>query len=190
MKKVILLLGGARSGKSCFAVEYARNHEGKVLFVATAAPDDEDMRQRIEKHKHSRPSEWQTLEACRDIGSQVEAAAGDAQLIIIDCITMLINNVFSRFDEKSFEHIDETVLEQAARVEMDQLQLVLDKVQASVLIISNEVGYGIVPDNRIGRLYRDLLGKVNQSLAARADEVYLLAAGIPLRIKPQTIPGN
>ena len=106
MKKIILLLGGARSGKSHFAQEYARRNGEKVLFVATATAGDEDMRRRIEKHKKDRPSNWRTLEVVTNIGIQIETNAGDAKLIIIDCITMLVNNIFSRYDEKQFDSIE------------------------------------------------------------------------------------
>ena len=184
MKKVILLLGGARSGKSHFAQEYARRNGGKVLFVATATAGDQDMRSRIAEHKNGRPSNWRTLEATTDIGTQIVANAGDEELIIIDCITMLVNNIFSRHDEKQFDTISDVVLEKEVVAEIEQLQRCLKKVNASFLIISNEVGLGLVPDNRMGRLYRDILGRANQMLAQISDEVYLLAAGIPLRVKP------
>jgi adenosylcobinamide kinase / adenosylcobinamide-phosphate guanylyltransferase len=184
LKKVILLLGGARSGKSHFAQEYARQHGEKVLFVATATAGDEDMRQRIEKHKKDRPSNWRSLEAATDIGKQIEANAGNAQFIVIDCITMLVNNIFNRYNENQFVSIAETVLEKEVVAEIKQLQKCLKKVDASFLIISNEVGLGLVPDNRMGRLYRDILGRANQMLARTADEVYLLVAGIPMMVKP------
>ena len=184
MKKIILLLGGARSGKSRFAQEYARRNGGKVLFVATATAGDEDMRLRIVKHKKDRPPNWLTLEAATEIGIRIEANAGDAELIIIDCITMLVNNIFSRYDEKLFNTISDVMLEKEVITEIEQLQQCLKKVNASFLIISNEVGLGLVPDNRMGRLYRDILGRANQKLAQTADEVFLLAAGIPMRVKP------
>jgi adenosylcobinamide kinase/adenosylcobinamide-phosphate guanylyltransferase len=184
LKKIILLLGGARSGKSHFAQEYASKNGEKVLFVATATAGDKDMRLRIAKHKKDRPSNWRTLEAATEIGIQIEANAGDAELIIIDCITMLVNNIFSRYDERQFDTISNAVLEKAVITEIKQLQKCLKKVDASFLIISNEVGLGLVPDNRMGRLYRDILGRANQMLAQTADEVFLLVAGIPMRVKP------
>jgi adenosylcobinamide kinase/adenosylcobinamide-phosphate guanylyltransferase len=180
----MLLLGGARSGKSHFAQEYARRSGEKVLFVATATAGDEDMRLRIVKHKKDRPSHWRTLEATTNIGTEIEASAGDAELIIIDCITMLVNNIFSRYNEEQFEIISDAVLEKEVITEIKQLQKCLKKVDASFLIISNEVGLGLVSDNRMGRLYRDILGRANQMLAQIADEVFLLVAGIPLRVKP------
>lgn len=184
MKKVMLLLGGARSGKSHFAQEYARRSGEKVLYVATATAGDEDMRRRIEKHQQKRPSHWRTLEVPTDIGTQIETNAGDARLIIIDCITLLVNNIFNRYDEQQFDTIDDAVLEKEVVAEIQQLQKCLKKVNASFLIVSNEVGLGLVPDNRMGRLFRDILGRANQILAQTADEVYLMVAGIPLRIKP------
>lgn len=185
MKKIILVLGGARSGKSNFAREYAQRGGIKnVLFVATATAGDVDMHRRIEKHKHERPSTWRTLEAVTNIGRQIESNAGDAQLVIVDCITLLINNIFNRFDEKQFDTLDDSLLEKELVAELEQFLSCLKKVDASFLVVSNEVGLGLVPDNRMGRLYRDCLGRANQMLAQVSDEVYLLVAGIPLMIKP------
>jgi len=184
LTKIILLLGGARSGKSRFAQEYARRNGENVLFVATATAGDEDMRRRIEKHKKDRPTNWRTMEVVTNIGMQIETNARDAQLIVIDCITMLVNNIFSRYDEKQFDTIDDSVLEKEVVAEIEQLQMCMKKVRASFLVVSNEVGLGLVLDNRMGRLYRDSLGRANQMLAQESDEVYLLVAGIPLRVKP------
>ena len=132
----------------------------------------------------TRPPNWRTLEVTSNIGTQIETNAGDAQVIVIDCITLLVNNIFSRHDEKQFDTIDDAALEKEVVDEIQQLQKCLKKVDASFLIVSNEVGLGLVPDNRMGRLYRDILGRANQMLAQTADEVYLMVAGIPLRIKP------
>jgi adenosylcobinamide kinase / adenosylcobinamide-phosphate guanylyltransferase len=183
-RKIILLLGGARSGKSRFAQEYAHRYGENVLFVATATAGDEDMQRRIEKHKKDRPTDWRTLEVVTSIGSQIEANAGDVCLVVVDCITMLINNIFSRYDEKQFGSIDDSALEKEVVAEIERLQVCMKKLNASFLIVSNEVGLGLVPDNRMGRLYRDFLGRANQMLAQQSDEVYMLVAGIPLRVKP------
>ncbi len=184
MKKIILLLGGARSGKSYYAQELAKTMAQKVLFVATAEAGDEDMRRRIKNHRLARPASWRTLEASTRIGNRIKDEIKDEQLVVIDCITLLVSNIFCRYDEKQFETIEDSILEKEAQFEVDQLLNCLKKVEASFIIISNEVGMGIVPDNRMGRLYRDALGRVNQTLAQNADEVYFLAAGIPLRVKP------
>jgi adenosylcobinamide kinase/adenosylcobinamide-phosphate guanylyltransferase len=183
-KKIILLLGGARSGKSYFAQEEAKKAE-KVLFVATAEALDEDMRLRIEKHKQDRPSNWRTLEASSHIGTQIEDAYDGEDLVIIDCITLLVTNIFCKYDEKQYDTIEDSILEKQVMAEIKELQECLQKINASFIIVSNEVGLGIVPAYRIGRLYRDILGRANQVLAQTADEVYLMVAGIPLRVKPQ-----
>jgi len=185
LRKIILLLGGARSGKSFFAQELAKKKD-RVLFVATAEAGDEDMRQRIEKHKQSRPSAWRTLETTTWVGDHIEAAFDKEALVIIDCITLLVSNIFCRYNETEFASISDEALEKEVMTEIRELQECLVNVSASFIIVSNEVGLGLVPDNRMGRLYRDILGRANQMLAQSADEVYFMAAGIPLRIKPGT----
>jgi adenosylcobinamide kinase / adenosylcobinamide-phosphate guanylyltransferase len=185
LRKIILLLGGARSGKSHYAQELAEQSEQKVLFVATAEAGDEDMRLRIEKHKQNRPAAWRTLEARDRLGSRIEDEIGDKELVLIDCITLLVNNIFCRYDEKQFEDIADSVLEKQVISEMNELRACFKKVKADFIIVSNEVGLGLVPDNRMGRLYRDILGRANQMLAQSSTEVYFMVAGIPLRVKPQ-----
>jgi adenosylcobinamide kinase/adenosylcobinamide-phosphate guanylyltransferase len=183
MKKVLLLLGGARSGKSRYAQEYAQKQAEKVLFVATATAGDEDMRQRIEQHKKDRPVDWTTLEVTHRLGKEIEAAWVGEDVLIIDCITMLVNNIFCSYDEDQFEKLEDAVLEKKVVSEISELIACMKRVEASFIIISNEVGLGLVPDNRMGRLYRDILGRANQMLAQNSEEVYLMVAGIPLRVK-------
>jgi adenosylcobinamide kinase / adenosylcobinamide-phosphate guanylyltransferase len=183
-KKIILLLGGARSGKSFYAQELAKKTAGKVLFVATAEAGDEDMRLRIEKHKRDRPVGWRTLEVTTGIGNSIQSEIEEEQMVLIDCITLLVSNLFSRYTEQEFDTIQDSVLEKQVVSEIDQLLKCLKTVDSSFIIISNEVGLGLVPGNRMGRLYRDFLGRANQMLAQNADEVYLMVAGIPLRVKP------
>jgi adenosylcobinamide kinase/adenosylcobinamide-phosphate guanylyltransferase len=184
LKTVTLLLGGARSGKSYYAQEAAKKVD-KVLFVATAEAGDEDMRRRIRKHQEDRPANWRTLEATTHIGSQILAAFRQEDLVIIDCITLLVTNIICQIDERNYDNCDEALLEEQVYSEIQELQECLKKVSSSFILVSNEVGWGIVPDNRISRIYRDLLGRANQMLAQSADQVYLMVAGIPLRVKPQ-----
>ncbi len=141
------------------------------------------MRLRIQKHRLARPADWRTLEATSQIGSRIEQEIGDEKIVIIDCITLLVSNVFCRVDAKQFENIQDSDLERQVVAEIKKLLESLQKTDASFIIVSNEVGLGLVPDNRMGRLYRDLLGKANQMLAQSADEVYFMVAGIPLRVK-------
>jgi adenosylcobinamide kinase / adenosylcobinamide-phosphate guanylyltransferase len=184
LKKIILLLGGARSGKSYLAQQLAREMSDRVLFVATATGGDEDMRLRIERHRQDRPASWRTLEAETNIGPQITKSLGESHVVIVDCITLLVNNLFSRYDEQQFESIPDDVLLQAVTSEIKGLQESMEQADASFIIVSNEVGLGLVPANRIGRLYRDCLGRANQMLAQIAGEVFFLVSGIPLRIKP------
>jgi adenosylcobinamide kinase/adenosylcobinamide-phosphate guanylyltransferase len=161
---ITLILGGARSGKSSFAQKLAESR--KVLFVATAEALDDEMRERIEEHKKQRPSSWRTLEATSRIGKKIAENVGNAEVVIIDCITMLVSNVMHEIER-----------------ELDELIDCMKKVDASFIIISNEVGLGIVPENKLSRTYRDALGWVNKRLAEYADEVFFMIAGIPVKIK-------
>ena len=188
MKKIILLLGGARSGKSHFAQHYAQENAEKILFVATATAGDEDMLRRIEKHRKDRPDNWNTLEVTNHIGKEIEAAIDDEDLVIVDCITLLISNLFCQYNEEQFETLEDNLLEHKVISEIAELINSLKKSKASFIIVSNEVGLGIVPENRMGRLYRDFLGRANQMLAQNSDEVYLMVAGIPLRVKDSKSP--
>jgi adenosylcobinamide kinase/adenosylcobinamide-phosphate guanylyltransferase len=175
MKKTILLIGGARSGKSRFAQELARKLGGRVLFVATAEAGDEEMSQRIEEHRQKRPANWRTLEASSHLGKRIKQEIGDAQVVIVDCMTLLVSNIFSQHGDQD--------LEKQVTAEIKELIECLKNIDASFVIVSNEVGLGLVPASRVGRLYRDLLGKANQMLASHADEVYLMVAGLPMKIK-------
>jgi len=183
LKKITLLLGGARSGKSWYAQELAKQSGKRVLFVATAEAGDEDMRLRIEKHRLGRPAGWRTLEAPARLAARIRQEIKGEQLIIIDCITLLVNNIFCRYGDAEFETIEDSVLEKEVVAEISALQTCLENGEASCIIVSNEVGLGLVPDNRMGRLYRDILGRANQMLAQSSDEVFLMVAGIPLRVK-------
>jgi len=179
-----LILGGARSGKSNFAQELALKSDKPVLFVATATAGDEEMRQRIEEHRKARPATWSTLEATTHLGSQITSNIGKAQTVIIDCITLLINNILLQRSPDIDGQINARQAEKEVFAELGELVDCINKVNASFIIVTNEVGLGLVPADSTSRLYRDLLGKANQILAKRVDEVYLMVAGIPLRIKP------
>lgn len=182
--KSTLITGGARSGKSHFAQELATSSGKAVLFVATAVAGDEEMRRRIEEHKRRRPAEWVTLEVTTRVGSQITQNIGGAEVVIVDCITLLVSNVLGQYTGQNDEHIDASLVEEEVTKEIGELVECLKRLTASFIIVTNEVGLGLVPANQMGRLYRDLLGKANQTLAEQADEVYLMVAGLPLLIKP------
>ena len=183
-KRFVLVIGGAGSGKSHFAQELASKLGEAVLFVATAVAGDEEMHQRIEEHRRKRAAAWRTLEITTDVGRQILEKIGGAQVVIVDCITLLVNNIFSQYSDQSGEQINAPLIEKGVIAEIGELIECTKQIDASFIIVTNEVGLGLVPANRLGRLYRDLLARANQMLAQAADEVYLMVAGLPVPIKP------
>jgi adenosylcobinamide kinase / adenosylcobinamide-phosphate guanylyltransferase len=161
----VLVLGGARSGKSLFAERLAGECGGPVLYVATAEALDDEMAERIRRHRARRDPAWRTLEAAVDVASAVEASLQDARTVLVEDLTLLLAN---RLDED------------LAMAEVERLLA----LPANVVLVSNEVGMGLVPEHPLGRTFRDALGRLNQHAAGRAAEVYFVIAGLPLRLKP------
>jgi len=172
--KLILVLGGARAGKSTFALRLAKEHagEGSVTFIATAQALDDEMAQRIARHREERPAHWSTIEEPYQLDEAL-IRASDSDVVIVDCLTLFLSNWLLRSDETTLQ-----------KVTKHFLATVRSQTQ-TVICISNEVGLGLVPETPLGRTFRDLLGRVNQQFAEAADEVYLLVAGLPLRLKPR-----
>jgi adenosylcobinamide kinase/adenosylcobinamide-phosphate guanylyltransferase len=171
-KTVTLVLGGARSGKSQFAQDRLIG-EGRVAFIATAEGLDEEMRQRISRHRAERPAGWTTLEVPLALEDAILQCSGKFDTILIDCLTLWTSNLMMAEDSNS-----ERIFVRAAKL-CDALR----QVTCSVVLVSNEVGSGVVPATDSGRLFRDLLGGVNRHVAAIADKVLLLVAGYPLTVK-------
>ena len=171
MGRITLILGGARSGKSTHAVSLAKKHK-KVAFIATCQPLDKEMQERILLHKEARPKNWETFEEPRDMGGLLGKIGNEFDCIIIDCLTLLISNLILG------GHKEEDILEKIKAIAAN-----LRKKKAKIIIVSNEVGLGIVPANRLGRDFRDIAGKVNQMVAKIADEVLFVVSGVPLKIK-------
>lgn len=182
----LLILGGARSGKSRFAKEMALRLGDRVLFVATGEARDEEMKQRIEEHKRERPPSWRLLEAPTGVGRRMREEIGDAQVVIVDCLTLLVSNVIGQCGDDP-EQISAELVQKRLDTEIDELIGCVNGSMATFILVSNEVGMGLVPENRLGRLYRDALGKVNQILAQHADQVYFMLSGIPLSLKKEKI---
>jgi len=177
--KSTLITGGARSGKSRLAQEMALKSGGPVIFVATAEAGDEEMKERIERHRRNRPADWRTLEVTTHLGRHITQNIGKARTVIIDCITLLVSNVF----QENQSITDAALLEKAVVAEIEGLIKCIKRSDARFIIVTNEVGLGIVPADRVSRLYRDFLGMANRLLAENADEVIFMAAGIPVNIK-------
>ena len=173
-----LITGGARSGKSTFAESLMMDFN-EVCYIATARPsDDEEMKERIAKHRARRPVHWHTLEGDRNLASDLPAA--DA--VLLDCVTVLLSNyLFDKGEELTEESIQK--VEDEVKEELMLLFDFCEKENMELVLVTNEVGSGIVPMHPLSRAFRDIQGRVNQFLASRAEEVYLVVSGIPVKIK-------
>ncbi len=176
---ITLILGGARSGKSSCAQNLAEKSSKSVTFIATAQALDEEMTARIQKHRLERPAHWETLEIPFDLASYVHQIK--SQVVILDCITLLISNLMMRFVKDDL--VDEALFMDAIQKEIHSLVRALHEQKRDWLIVSNEVGLGLVPPYQMGRVYRDATGWANQHLAREADRVIFMVAGIPTTIK-------
>ncbi len=178
-KRLILILGGARSGKSRLAQRLVEDMKGPVAYVATGEAGDQEMEDRIRAHRIGRPEAWSTIEAPLDVGQAILSDGSGASVYIVDCVTLLASNALMRLP-------DSRRWEGAEAVVMDQVRDLLagyERSDANWIVVSNEVGFGLVPSNPLGRVYRDALGRANQRLAEAADIVYLSVAGLSLRLK-------
>ena len=178
-RHLTLILGGARSGKSTYAERLARDCNTAVLVVATAEAHDDEMAARIAHHRAQRPAHWLTLEAPRAVGTAIRSSKLSAPVVLIDCLTLLANNVIAPLPEP----IEDAEAEKMLNAEIDDLLTAYAESDAAWIIVSNEVGLGLVPPYPLGRIYRDALGKANQRLAAAADDVWFMVAGLPLKVK-------
>jgi adenosylcobinamide kinase/adenosylcobinamide-phosphate guanylyltransferase len=172
--RITLVIGGCRSGKSSFALDAANQIQGdQKIFLATSVPRDPEMDKRVAKHLAERGDDWQTIEEPMLIHDTIEHASKTADVILVDCLTLWISNLlFAEYDEHRI---------------MDAVGLLIAALEKSccpVFLVSNEVGYGIVPENSLARQFRDYAGLVNQKIAAMADGVTLTVAGIDVPIKP------
>lgn len=165
----LLVLGGARSGKSRYAQARAESLPGSLLFVATAQAWDDEMEDRIARHQADRDGRWSTLEVPLDLPAAIAANAAPGRVLLVDCLTLWTSNLL--FAERDLD------------AETEALSGALAQASGPVILVANEVGLGIVPDNALARRFRDVAGRLNQAVAAAAQEVQFLAAGLPLRLK-------
>ncbi len=178
-KDLTLILGGARSGKTTYAESLANAASGTVLYVATATAGDEEMAARIAAHRAQRPAGWRTLEVTRQVGMAVRAHRPPPDLVLLDCMTLLASNVCCSLSEP----IAEAAFQDEMNHEVDEIIAAWQAGNASWIVVSNEVGLGLVPTYPLGRVYRDVLGRANQRLAAAATRVLFVVAGIPMAVK-------
>jgi adenosylcobinamide kinase/adenosylcobinamide-phosphate guanylyltransferase len=178
MATIILVTGGSRSGKSDYARVTAESLPGPRVFVATMPVIDGETSQRIQRHRQERAqSMWETLEEPLYIAKAVERS-GKYRVVLIDCLTLWINNIVYYAGQEGTEIREETITDRA-----NELMEACSAFQGTVILVTNEVGCGIVPEDPISRLYRDLVGRCNRLIADRADEVTLVSCGIPLHLK-------
>ena len=187
--QIILILGGARSGKSTFAERLAIKSGRGVAFIATATAGDEEMRERIARHRAARPAAWHTIEEPLDLVGAVLQASKLADVLLLDCITLWLNNLFAQaLGQSESEEAQYTMGKSYDDAALQQIEKLLTVARSldpgkTLLIVTNEVGLGIVPAYALGRLYRDTLGYVNQRLAQAADRVYFMIAGMGIDLK-------
>jgi adenosylcobinamide kinase/adenosylcobinamide-phosphate guanylyltransferase len=170
--RFILVMGGARSGKSRFAVGLAKRLGRRIVYLATGAATDEEMRARIARHRAQRPRAWRTIESAEDPARAIARLTGAVDGLLMDCLTMHVSTRLVRGDT-----------DRAIERHIRRLCETLRRVRCPVILVTNEVGTGVVPPSALGRRFRDVAGVANQIAAGAADDVYLLVAGIPLQIK-------
>ncbi|MFH1153600.1 MAG: bifunctional adenosylcobinamide kinase/adenosylcobinamide-phosphate guanylyltransferase [Pseudomonadota bacterium] len=171
--EITLVIGGCRSGKSRYALDKANSLGGtKNMFIATSIPEDPDMEDRVRRHRKERGNKWITAEVPVDIAACIHEQSSGADVILVDCLTLWVSNLMlSRVDHDGILEKTRALVE------------VLGKASCPVILVSNEVGAGIVPENRLARQFRDMAGFVNQRMAAAADKVVWMVAGIPVTVK-------
>ena len=185
MGKITLVTGGARSGKSTFAESLLKDLDS-VLYIATAVPVDEEMKSGIRHHKKERSPDWDTLEAFSSLAQKLQVREKVYSGILLDCVTVLLTNLLFIRKDLNLEKYEEAFWRSAEMEilqEINETLLFFRNSSSDCILVTNELGQGLVPETAFARAFRDLQGRVNQFLAREADDVYLLVSGIPLCIK-------
>lgn len=192
LSKMIMVTGGARSGKSSYAEAIAKSIGKNIIYIATAKRTDDEMITRIKKHIEQRPSNWLTIEAYRGFDTILPKCVNGMDAILLDCMTIMTTNLMLDCPEVydcTLTQWDDLTMEQVQEVENNihkEVQALINFAKSSELsfvFVTNEVGLGLVPEYKMGRDFRDISGRVNQILAKACDEVYFCVSGIPMRIK-------
>lgn len=185
---MILVTGGARSGKSRLAEKMANQlatrYCADVLYIATSVATDAEMMLRIEQHKQARPARWKTHEGYRQLGNEIRQRSINFPVIVLECMTtMLTNLLFDQAGDADPETLDYDAIEQRLSLEIDDLLQACATSESHIIIVTNELGCGIVPEYTLARRFLDIAGRVNQRLAEQAQEVHLVISGIDMKIK-------
>ncbi len=185
MGKLIMVTGGARSGKSSHAEELAKACGSDVLYIATSVVTDSEMEQRVKKHREQRPSWWETLEAYKDFDICLQKKVENKSAVLLDCITVMTTNLMLEklSDINNISPESSIEAENYVRHELDKLINAAMDIGIPFIFVTNEVGMGIVPEYPLSRIFRDIAGRGNQTLSKAADEVYFCVSGIPVKIK-------
>lgn len=181
MGKIVLITGGARSGKSRFAENYVARCGKSIAYIATSQIYDEEMAYRVKLHRQRRPSSWQTFEAPFEAHNALKEAFAEHDTVLFDCLTLYLSNYLCQEKNQSLS-LDDLYAETSLLMQ-ELINAVRSVTKKTCVFVTNEVGAGIVPENELARKYRDLAGLCNQQIAKTADEVYLVVSGIPLQIK-------
>ncbi len=177
MARTIFITGGARSGKSTFAEKRAREFGSSLGYLATAQTLDSEMDERVRRHRERRGAEWDTIEEPIHLSEALARCDGQYQAILVDCLTLWLSNLLLKYEDAA-ESCEERMHE-----DLQRLKSTLQGMVTPVILVSNEVGMGIVPDNTLARMFRDIAGTANQTMAAAADEVHVVISGLPLKLK-------
>lgn len=185
MSQIVFVTGGARSGKSSYAEKLCKDQGNKAAYIATSIPFDDDMKDRVKKHQASRPSDWTTYEVYEDIYKEISEIARSNKTVILDCVTLMVNNMMFK-ENIDFETCDYAVIDSVEARIQEQVRLLIEailKTDLYFVIVTNEIGMSIIGATRLTRIYTDIIGRVNQQIAAASDEVCLVVSGIPVKIK-------
>ena len=185
MSRLILVTGGARSGKSRFAESLCRERNNATAYIATSIPFDEEFKDRVKKHRQMRPSEWETFEIYEDVYKVIPEISKKHQTVILDCVTLMVNKLMFKenlnYDEMTSKQIDE--LEGKIKEQFISLIQAVKQTELYFVVVTNEIGLCPVAANKLTRIYTDMIGRMNQLIARESDEVYFVVSGIPMKIK-------
>lgn len=185
MSNLIMVTGGARSGKSTYAEETAKRFGDRILYIATSTTCDDEMKERVKRHREQRPPGWETVEAYRDIDTNIRDRLHRCDAVLLDCITIMVSNIMleKAMDWDGISIGEVNSVEEDVKCEVRKLIEIAQLADIPFIVVTNELGMGVVPPYELGRAVRDMAGRANQMLAKAADEVYMCISGIPVKIK-------